>query len=123
MHISKNSFIKPHLDAADMEASFIFWFTKGDPKGGHFGLFQHCLKFDTNIKAGVFVRSKTVAHGTLRFIHKTLAENVYKLEVALVNKQELRTRIKHQLRDGAPVTWQSSDSDSDSNSDSDNNNE
>ena len=117
MHISKNSYIKPYLDKYDMEASFIAWFISGDPKGGCFGLFQHCLKFDTNLGTGAFVRSKTVAHGTLRFIHKTLAENVYKVGVALVNKQVLTTRIKNQLRDGAPMTWQSNDFSSDCDSD------
>jgi hypothetical protein len=62
------------------------WFTRGDPKDGCFGLFQYCLKFDINIVAGAFIRSKIVAHRILRFIHKILAENVYKLRVALVNK-------------------------------------
>lgn len=117
MYISKNSYIKPHLDRYDMEAYFIFWFTRGDPKGGNFGLFQDCLKFDTNIGAEAFVRNKSVAHETLRFIHTTLAGNVYKIGIAFMNKQLFSTRIEHQLRDGAPVTWQSSESNSDSGSD------
>lgn len=121
MHISKISYIKPHLDEYDMETSSISWFTRRDLKSGCFGMFQYCLKFDTNIGAEAFVRRKTVAHGTLRFIHKTLEENVYKLRVALVNKQELSTRIKHQLKDGVPMTWQSSESNKDP--DSDNNDE
>ena len=117
MHISKNSYIKPHLDKYDMEASLIAWFTKGDPRGGCFGMFQHCLKFDTSKGAGAFVQSKTTTHGTLRFVHKTLAENVYKARVALVNKQLLSTRIKHQLEYGAPMTWDSGESDNDFDSD------
>jgi len=62
MHISKNSYIKPHLDKYDMEASFIAWFTRIDPPGGCFDMLQHCLKFDTNKGDGAFFRSKTVTH-------------------------------------------------------------
>ena len=40
MHFSKNSYIKPHIDKFDMDASLISWFTRGDPKGGCFGVFQ-----------------------------------------------------------------------------------
>jgi hypothetical protein len=48
MHISKNSYIKPYIDVSDLDASFILWFAKGNPNGGCFGTFQHCLKFDNN---------------------------------------------------------------------------
>jgi hypothetical protein len=65
MHISNNSYIKPHIDVSDLEASFISWFVKGDPNGKYFGMFQHCLKFDNNHGAGIFVRSKFVTHETL----------------------------------------------------------
>ncbi len=74
------------------------------------------MKFDTNIGAEAFVWSKIVDHGTLRFRHKTLAENVYTLGITLVNKQLFSTTIKHQFRDGAPMTWQSSEFNSDSDS-------
>jgi hypothetical protein len=43
MHISKNSYIKPHIDVFDLDTSFISWFAKGNPNGGCFGVFQHCL--------------------------------------------------------------------------------
>jgi hypothetical protein len=48
MHVSKNSYIKPYIDVSDLDASFILWFAKGNPNGGCFGTFQHCLKFDNN---------------------------------------------------------------------------
>jgi hypothetical protein len=57
MHISKNSYIKLYVDVSDIEASFISWFAKGNPNGGCFGMFQHCLKFDNNNGAGNFMCS------------------------------------------------------------------
>ena len=105
MHFSKNSYIKPHIDKYDMDASLIAWFTKGNPKGGCFGVFQQCLKFDTNNGAGKFVCNKLYAYGTLRFQEKSLKLNVYKVGVALVNKQQFNTRIRNQLRKEAPLIW------------------
>jgi hypothetical protein len=43
-HISKNSFIKPHIDVFDLDASFILWVAEESPNGGCFCMFQHCLK-------------------------------------------------------------------------------
>ena len=40
MHISKNSYIKPHLDVFDLDTSFISWFAKVNPNGECFGMFQ-----------------------------------------------------------------------------------
>ena len=105
MHFSKNSYIKPHIDKYDMDASLIAWFTKGNRKGGCFGVLQQCLKFDTNNRAGIFVRSKLYAYETLRFQEKSLKFNVYKVGVAFVNKQQLNTRIRNLLREGAPLIW------------------
>jgi hypothetical protein len=34
MHISKNSYIKPHIDVFDLDTSFISWFAKGNSNGG-----------------------------------------------------------------------------------------
>jgi hypothetical protein len=48
MHLFKKLHIKPHIDVSDLEASFILWFTKGNPKEGYFYVFQHFLKFDNN---------------------------------------------------------------------------
>ena len=118
MHLSKNSYSKSHIDKYNMDASLIAWFTKKNPKGGCFGVFQQCLKFDTNNEARIFVRSKLYAHGTLRFQEKSLKVNVYKVGVALVNKQQLfSTRIRNQLREGAPLTWKNNYSSSDFDSD------
>jgi hypothetical protein len=86
LHISKNSYIKPHIGMFDLDASFISWFTKGQPGGGCFGMFQHCLKFDNNNGAGLFVLSKCITHRTLRFNLESLSENNFKLGVALINK-------------------------------------
>ena len=41
LQISKNSYIKPNIDKSDFEVSLIAWFTKENPKGGYFGIFQH----------------------------------------------------------------------------------
>jgi hypothetical protein len=71
---------------SDLDASFISWFTKRQPGGGCFGMFQHCLKFDNNNGAGLFVLSKCITHRTLRFNLESLSENNFKLGVALINK-------------------------------------
>ena len=105
MHLSKNSYIKPHIGKYNMDASLIAWFTKGNPKGRCFDVFQQCLKFDTNNGARIFVRSKIYAYGTLRFHEKSLELDVCKVGIALVNKQQLSTKIRNQLREGAPLTW------------------
>ena len=104
LRLSKNSYLKPHIEKYDMDASLIAWFTKGNPKRGCFGVFQQCLKFDTNNGGGIFVCSKLYAHGTLKFQEKSLELNVYNVGVALVNKQ-FSTRIRNQLREEAPLTW------------------
>ena len=39
LHISKNSYIKPHIDMSDLNALFISWFRKGQPGGECFGMF------------------------------------------------------------------------------------
>ena len=36
LHMSKNSFIKPHIDKLNFDCSFICWFIEGYPKGGEF---------------------------------------------------------------------------------------
>ena len=38
MHLSKNSYIKPHIDKYDMDASLIAWFTKRNPNGSKFDI-------------------------------------------------------------------------------------
>ena len=91
LHVSKNSYIKSHIDPSNMEASFITWFVKGAPKGGLFGVFQHCLKFDNDNGAGIFIRSKNITHGTLPF--DSISLNDFKLGVAMVNKTWLHTRL------------------------------
>jgi hypothetical protein len=58
MHISKNSYIKLHIDMSDLDFSFISWFAKGNPNGGCFGMFQHCLKFDNMNGGEIFVLRK-----------------------------------------------------------------
>ena len=59
--------MKPNIDKSDFEALLIAWFTKENPKGGYFGIFKHCLKFDNDSGASIFVLSKYLSHGTLRF--------------------------------------------------------
>jgi hypothetical protein len=83
LHISKNSYIKPHIDMSNLNASFISWFTKGQPGGGCFDMFQQCLKFDNNNGARIFVLSKCITHRTLRFNLESLSENNFKLGVVL----------------------------------------
>jgi hypothetical protein len=97
LHISKTSYIKPHIDMSNLDASFISWFTKGQSGGACFGMFQHCLKFDNNNGVGIFVLSKCIIHGTLRFNLESLSENNFKLGVTLVNKGWLRIRLQNQL--------------------------
>ena len=106
LHISKNSYIKPHIDKSDFEASLIAWFTKGNPKRGYFGIFQHCLKFDNNSGAGIFVLSKYLSHGTLRFDMNSLSRKDFKLGAALVSKGWAHTRYTNQLIDATPITWE-----------------
>lgn len=105
LHFSKNSFIKPHIDKNDLDCSFICWFIEGHPQGGEFGIFQHCMKLQNNIGAGIFVFSKYVSHGTLRFDANSLSTNNFKLGLALVNKSAIRERLSNQLTSGKPITW------------------
>jgi hypothetical protein len=105
LHISKNSYIKLHIDMSDLDASFISRFTKGHLSGGCFAMFQHCLKFNNNSGAGIFVMSKFITHGTLKFNLDSLSQSNFKLGVALVNKGWLRTRLQNQLREGISQTW------------------
>lgn len=105
-HVSKNSYIMPHIDRSDAEASLITWYTEGDPRGGYFGVFQHGLKFDNNNGAGIFVLSKYLSHGTLRFDMDSLSPKDFKLGVALVNKSWAITRFKNQLIEGTPISWE-----------------
>jgi hypothetical protein len=86
IHIFKNSYIKPHIDVFDLDTSFISWFAKRNPNGGCFGIFQHCLKFDNNNGARIFVLSKLIIHETLKFDLNSLSHNVFKLGVELTNK-------------------------------------
>ena len=97
LHISKNSYIKLHIDMSNLDASFISWFTKGHPTRGYFGIFQHCLKFNNNNGVGIFVLSKFITHGTLRFNLKSFSMNNFKSNVALINKGWLCTRLQNQL--------------------------
>ena len=39
LHVSKNSYIKPHIDIFKLDASFISWFTKEHPGGGCFCMY------------------------------------------------------------------------------------
>ena len=50
-------------------------------------MFQHCLNFNTNNEVGIFVTNIYLFHGILNFKGKSITNDVYKLEVALVNKQ------------------------------------
>jgi hypothetical protein len=43
---------------SDLDFSFISWFAKGNPNGGCFGMFQHCLKFDNMNGGEIFVLRK-----------------------------------------------------------------
>ena len=106
LHASKNYYIKPHIDKSDFEACLIAWFMKGNPKGGYFGIFQHGLKFDNNNGAGIFVRSKYLSHGTLKFDMNSLSAKDFKLGVALVNKCWAHTRYRNQLIEATPITWE-----------------
>ena len=65
MHISKNSFIKPHIDMGDLESSIITWFSEGHPEGAEMGLFQMLYKFKTNNGSGLFLKSEEYVHDTL----------------------------------------------------------
>jgi hypothetical protein len=85
-YIYKNSYIKLHIDVSNLDTSFISWFAKGNPNEGCFAMFQHCLKFDNNSGAGIFVLSKFIIHGTLKFDLNSLSYNKFKLGVALINK-------------------------------------
>jgi hypothetical protein len=97
LHISKNSFIKPHIDPLDLESSIISWFTNGEPHGGEFGLFQMLYKFKTNNAPGLFLQSEEFAHGTLHFDTRGNELDNYTLGVALTNKKWLKTRSTNQL--------------------------
>jgi hypothetical protein len=105
LHMSKNSFIKPHIDKLDYDCSFICWFTEGHPKGGEFGVFQHRLKLQNNNRSGIFVFSKYISHGTLRFEKSSLSDTDFKLGCALANKLAIFTRMKNQLQSDNPITW------------------
>ena len=61
-------------------------------------MFQHCLEFDNNNGVGIFVLSKFIIHGTLKFNLNSLSHNnIYKLGVALVNKVWLLKRLQIQF--------------------------
>ena len=92
VHITKTSYIKPHIDPLNMEAFFITWFVKGTPQGGFFGVFQHCLKFDNDNGVGIWIQSTNIAHGTLLF--NNTSSNDFKLSVAIVNKIWIHTRLQ-----------------------------
>jgi hypothetical protein len=83
MHISKNSYIKPHIDVSNLDSSFISWFAKGNP----------LLVCFNNSGAGIFVLSKFIIHGTLKCDLNSLSHNIFKLRIALVNKGWLCTRL------------------------------
>jgi hypothetical protein len=53
----------------------------------------------------IFVLSQFVTHGTLKFNLNSLSHNNFKLEVALVNKRWLCTRLQNQLQEGTSMTW------------------
>ena len=110
MHLSKNTYIKAHLDKEDMGASLISWFTREDPKGGYFSVFQSCLKFNTKKGVAIFIHSKKYVHGTMKFQEKTLSDQVYKVGITMVNKKQLRTRTINQLKKGKSMTWKDSKS-------------
>ena len=95
--VSKNSYIKSHIDISDLDASFISWYTKEHPSGGCFDIYQHCLKFENNNRAEIFVLSKIMIHRTLRSNLNSLSQNDFKLGTALVNKGWLCTRLQNQL--------------------------
>ena len=57
LHVSKTSFIKPHVDPLDIEVSFFTWFTKGKSNGGIIWSIQHWLKIDNNHGVGIFVKT------------------------------------------------------------------
>jgi hypothetical protein len=81
-----------------LDSSFKSWSRKGNPIGGCFGMFQHCLKFDNNNGAGLFVLSKFIIHGILKFDLNSLSHNnFYKLGVAVVNKGWFLTRLQIQF--------------------------
>jgi hypothetical protein len=90
----------------DLDASFISWFVKENFNGGCFDMFQHCLKFNNNNGAGIFVLSKFIIHGTLRFDLNSLSHIKFKLGVVLVNKGWLHIRLQHQLQDGTSTIWE-----------------
>ena len=98
MHISKNSFIKLHIDMNDLESSIITWFSEGHPEGAEMGLFQMLYKFKTNFNgSGLFFRSEEYVHGTLEIDTKGNDLENYTLGVALTNKKGLITRETNQL--------------------------
>jgi hypothetical protein len=41
-------------------------------------MFQHCLKFDHNNGVEIFVLSKVITHGTLKFDLNSLSHNMFK---------------------------------------------
>ena len=75
----------------------------GTPKSGLFGVLQHCLKFDNDRGAGIWIRSKNLGHGTLPF--QSTSSSDFKLGVAIVNKTALHTRIKNGLKEGTSLTF------------------
>lgn len=97
MHISKNSYIQPHIDTNDFESSIITWFTQGQPQGAEFGLFRMIYKFRTDNGAGLFIRSEKYVHGTLEIDTRGDALDNYTLGVALTNKKWIITRSTNQL--------------------------
>ena len=104
LHMSKNYFIKPHIDKLDFDCSFICWFTEGHPKGHEFGVFQHFMKLQNNNRAGIFVFSKYISHETLQFDSNSLSKTDFKSRCALINKVAICTRVENQLQSENPIT-------------------
>jgi hypothetical protein len=86
----------------DLDVSFISWFAKENPNGGGFCIFQHCLKFDNNNGTRIFVLSKFIIHGTLKFDLNSLSHNIFKLRVALINKDGFVQDCKTNFEMGHP---------------------
>jgi hypothetical protein len=102
LHVSKTSFIKPHVDPLDMEASLFTWFTKGEPNGGIIWSISTLAKNWQQSWGWDFCKKKHVIHGT--FLFESISIHDHVLGVATVNKTWLHTKLQNQVKEGVVLT-------------------
>jgi len=63
IHITKNAYIKLHVEKGDMDYFIIGWLTKGASSGGYFQVHQLWYQFATSHGSMIFLWSKSLVHG------------------------------------------------------------